>query len=255
MPTSRRIPVRPRAESLDAPSGQREVLLRRSVGLGQASRLRVESPDDQSLVRRPSSPRRPRGESPGGQRADLVIGIDASLTGFGLVVFNFFTGEVVANHLLKTKPGAMTRRYKEIEAFVIKALREAGPQRIAHVCLEDFNRGARNAREESGMLRLTVLFALHEVFGDQMLAYPTLVAISTLKKFVTGSGKGDKNVMLLHTYKKWGIEYHDDNLADAHGLARIAGALVSGREPEHKYERECLAAVGRSHSWEPAQPH
>jgi crossover junction endodeoxyribonuclease RuvC len=49
-----------------------------------------------------------------------------------------------------------------------------------------------------------------------------VVAPGTLKKFVTGSGISKKNLMLLKVYKKWGVEFDNDNLADAYGLARMA---------------------------------
>lgn len=49
-----------------------------------------------------------------------------------------------------------------------------------------------------------------------------VIAPGTLKKFVTGTGKGKKELILLKTYKKWGIEFDNNNLADAYGLARMA---------------------------------
>ena len=47
-------------------------------------------------------------------------------------------------------------------------------------------------------------------------------APGTIKKFVTGDGRAKKDLMLLKVYKKWGVEFDDDNLADAYSLARIA---------------------------------
>ncbi len=49
-----------------------------------------------------------------------------------------------------------------------------------------------------------------------------IIAPGTLKKFVTGDGRAKKDLMLLKVYKKWGVEFSDDNLADAYGLARHA---------------------------------
>jgi Holliday junction resolvasome RuvABC endonuclease subunit len=43
----------------------------------------------------------------------------------------------------------------------------------------------------------------------------------TLKKYVTGSGKGNKNVMLQRVYRNWGAQFTDDNLADAFGMAHM----------------------------------
>ena len=61
---------------------------------------------------------------------------------------------------------------------------------------------------------------------------------STLKKFVIGKqprGKGaKKELMLLHTFKKWGVEFSDNNLCDAYGLARM---MYEKEEPKRKVKR------------------
>lgn len=49
-----------------------------------------------------------------------------------------------------------------------------------------------------------------------------VIAPGTLKKFVTGKGNSKKDLMLLKTYKKWGVEFSDNNICDAYGLARMA---------------------------------
>jgi hypothetical protein len=51
--------------------------------------------------------------------------------------------------------------------------------------------------------------------------YPLIIPPTTLKKYVTGAGTGQKNQMILHTYKKWGPTFTDDNACDAYGLARL----------------------------------
>jgi crossover junction endodeoxyribonuclease RuvC len=49
-----------------------------------------------------------------------------------------------------------------------------------------------------------------------------VIAPGTLKKFVTGKGNSKKDLMLLKTYKRWGVEFDDHNICDAYGLARMA---------------------------------
>lgn len=49
-----------------------------------------------------------------------------------------------------------------------------------------------------------------------------IITPSQLKKFVTGKGNCKKDLILLNVYKKWGVEFSDDNLADAYSLARMA---------------------------------
>ena len=49
-----------------------------------------------------------------------------------------------------------------------------------------------------------------------------MIAPQTLKKWVAKTGRAAKEMMLLHIYKRWGIEFDNNNLADAYGLARMA---------------------------------
>jgi crossover junction endodeoxyribonuclease RuvC len=45
----------------------------------------------------------------------------------------------------------------------------------------------------------------------------------TLKKYAAGKGNAKKQEMLLQIYKRWGIEFNDDNAADSYALARLVG--------------------------------
>lgn len=55
-----------------------------------------------------------------------------------------------------------------------------------------------------------------------------VVAPSSLKKFITGKGNVQKDVMMLETYKQYGLSLLDDNVVDAHALARVGLALKGG---------------------------
>lgn len=92
------------------------------------------------------------------------------------------------------------------------------PKNPKMVCLEGLSFGSRgNSLAQIGALHYLVrLFLYHNRINYKIIT-PT-----QLKKFITGSGKVQKNLMLLKIYKKWGIEFDDDNLADAYGLARFA---------------------------------
>lgn len=43
-----------------------------------------------------------------------------------------------------------------------------------------------------------------------------------LKKFITGKGQCKKDLILLCVYKNFGVEFDNDNLADAYGLSKMA---------------------------------
>lgn len=53
-----------------------------------------------------------------------------------------------------------------------------------------------------------------------------IVAPTTLKKFITGSGKGDKDMMMLNVYKNYGFDSLDNNEADAFALAACGLATI-----------------------------
>jgi Holliday junction resolvasome RuvABC endonuclease subunit len=53
--------------------------------------------------------------------------------------------------------------------------------------------------------------------GGNLLVVPP----QTLKKFITGKGAGDKNVVIKHAFKRWGFDNDDDNQVDAFGCAMV----------------------------------
>lgn len=66
----------------------------------------------------------------------------------------------------------------------------------------------------------------------------------TLKKFVTGKGKGDKNVMMLETFDRWGFKPVTDDDSDAYGLMRLGLVyLLRDQLDLPKYVEECLDAL------------
>ena len=56
------------------------------------------------------------------------------------------------------------------------------------------------------------------------LRTPLVIPPMTLKKYATGKGTSKKQEMLLQIYKRWGVEFSDDNAADAYALARLSGS-------------------------------
>jgi crossover junction endodeoxyribonuclease RuvC len=69
------------------------------------------------------------------------------------------------------------------------------------------------------------------------------VAPSALKKFVTGKGNAEKNVILREVFRRWGFEAADDNEADAFALGKIGMCLLGIDQPTTDAQREVLAAL------------
>lgn len=167
----------------------------------------------------------------------VVVGIDQSYSGFGLTVLTT-TGPALHFSWLYKGQGSGVERLVDIQSWlgsVIAKISNDGHE-VKAVAHEGYAPGAKFGREIAGELGAVVKMTLHFTlpFTPVYSVPPT-----RLKKYVTGKGTAvAKNQMLLQVYKKWGVEFHDDNLADSYGLAH----LVSGRAST-AYEREVYSAV------------
>jgi Holliday junction resolvasome RuvABC endonuclease subunit len=202
------------------------------------------------VTRRPRSAPSPvvRDES-----LDLYVGLDASLTGYGIVLW-WPWGGAHRETAISTKAAGDSYAARLIEIRdTIVALLTPEKEHIRLICMERPAYDASGAFT-GGLVHAATAFAMAAVFGlDTPLVAPVLVASNTLKKFVTGKGVGKKQLMVKYVYTKWGFDTDNDNLADAYGLARLAAAVAS-RTSEHKYEQDCIDTVRRSMTWEPLPP-
>jgi crossover junction endodeoxyribonuclease RuvC len=151
----------------------------------------------------------------------VFIGIDQSYSGFAVTALQ---GD---NHYTTVFTSSMRgiQRLNDIRAHLIKSIK---PFQIQDVAMEGYAFGSQMANmlgELGGMVKLTLL---------DFNLYPLIVPPTSLKKYVTGKGTGvPKSQMLLHVYKKWGVDITDDNAADSYSLAK----LVSGTHTL-AYEKE-----------------
>lgn len=156
-------------------------------------------------------------------QSHVFMGIDQSYSGFAvaLIFDSSYRVEVYKSELKGTD------RLKDIQQYLREVI---ASYNVKDVAMEGYAYGvqmAHMAGELGGMVKLTLLE--HGI-------YPLIVAPSMLKKYVTGKGTGiQKNQMLLNIYKKWGIEFTDDNAADAYALAKLASGAS-----ETTYEAEVL---------------
>lgn len=151
----------------------------------------------------------------------VYVGIDQSYSGFAITILrdnNQWTTVYKSD-----KHGI--ERLRDIQAHIMDVLVQF---EVVDVAMEGYAFGSQMANmlgELGGMVKLTLLD-----FG----IYPLIVPPTSLKKYVTGKGNGvPKSQMLLYVYKKWGVEFTDDNAADSYSLAR----LVAGMH-ETAYEKE-----------------
>lgn len=139
-----------------------------------------------------------------------VIGIDASLTSTGFCHLCFDSTELGHFGSKQFGPG----RLRELSDRLADVLDLASPNLAV---VEGYSYGSSNNREAlaewGGIVRV--------LLWDRQI--PTLiVAPQTLKKFVLpGGGSNEKEMMLLESYKRWGIEFANNDECDAHALAQL----------------------------------
>jgi len=170
-------------------------------------------------------------------------GVDQSYSGFGITFLNNDgTHETLVKKFDPSKYGPGVTRLRSISEWLSNLLyetRREGP--VEHVCMEGYAASSKFGREKAGELGAVVKMALS---GSLVLdaRFPTIVAPTSLKKFILGKGVGGKNEILLGCYKRWAVDFRDDNAADSYGLARLAEAIHTGKT-EFAYEREVIAKL------------
>jgi len=148
-------------------------------------------------------------------RDPMFVGMDPSYNGFAIVVIDK-DANVIEQKLINSDSE------KEIEERIIE-LEDAFkfiPNIIClhTVCVE----GPSYSSNGAFQLQMGALHFYLRVFLFKHKINYKIISPGTLKKFVADTGNAKKELMLLNVYKKWGVEFKDNNLADAYGLARMA---------------------------------
>jgi Holliday junction resolvasome RuvABC endonuclease subunit len=147
---------------------------------------------------------------------NIIFGIDPSITGPGFSIINTENKHIQFHSLSMKKPTGDYSRHKRFYARVLATLVKYRPR---FIYIEGYSfsstTSAYGLAELGGFLRMLLedYSALHA--DIKVVFVPPL----TLKKFITGSGKGDKDLMMLHIYKNWKIECRDNNEGDAVALS------------------------------------
>jgi Holliday junction resolvasome RuvABC endonuclease subunit len=173
---------------------------------------------------------------PGG----VVLGIDASYAGLAIV-------SLTRDDVAWSVCGSWTKskgpvRLAEIEDWLISVL-GAWPM-IEHVVMENYSPGSKFGREKAGELGGLVKKTLYQRIPGEA-GFPTLMAPSSLKLFVTGSGKSDKDQITKEVLRKWGFDAPNNDVADAYGLAKVAQAIQWGSSDCLAYEQVVLGKLTR----------
>jgi len=160
-----------------------------------------------------------QGDLLAGKKQPVVLGIDPSLTGFAITALGAdgsYESAMYKSHdrgVERLMDIAMWLRAKidvlDLEGFP-----------ISDVAIEDsvvMSHSAVALGELHGIVRVSLF---HSPVGKGK--YPLRVPPTMVKKYATDKGNAKKNEVMLGVYKKWGVEFSDDNLADSYVLARVA---------------------------------
>lgn len=176
------------------------------------------------------------------------VGIDQSLTNFAAVAISGPKDTEPRELLYKPKLSGVRRLHSIQEHLVdwLKDIEFAMP--IRHITMEGYaySRQMGHALGECGA---AVKLALLDWFGpERQLAYPSIPTAGQVKMFVGLPGNAQKNLVLKAVYKKYGVDFSDDNLSDAYVLAQMACSLTLGARLE--YEKKVLSNVKAHTEWE-----
>jgi Holliday junction resolvasome RuvABC endonuclease subunit len=159
----------------------------------------------------------------------VAIGIDQSLTGFALSAVNVLSPSNYYTWVYKSEYRGV-QRLNDIAFWMsnkLELLEDAGNS-IYDIAMEGTVLQSQAALV-LGELAATVKLALFSYFEDvpySLLRTPLQIPPMTLKKYAAGKGNAKKQEMLMQIYKRWGIEFNDDNAADSYALARLAAECV-----------------------------
>lgn len=156
------------------------------------------------------------------KKVPVYIGIDQSLTGFALTAISSVTPAEHFTQVYKS-PYFGIERLVDIRTWLEEQfiLFEKNGNIIKDIAMEGTVL-ASQAALILGELSATVRLTIYDYFDDDR-RFPLKVPPMTLKKYAAGKGNAKKQEMLLQIYKRWGVEFTDDNAADAYGLARLVG--------------------------------
>lgn len=147
----------------------------------------------------------------------MFVGVDPSYNGFAIMVLDK-EGEIVDKKLISTDSSlSIEERILELEkefSFL------ANMVRLEKIYIE----GPSFSSNGAYVLQMGALHYYLRIFLYKNKIDFNVVTPNSLKKFVCGEGKGNakKEMMLMKTFKRWGIEFDSNDLCDAYGLSRMA---------------------------------
>jgi len=179
----------------------------------------------------------------------LIIGIDPSLTSTGIVVLR--DGKVELAVTTKNKPALGTidrvRLIYERIVCVAESLTDGEKWQAPDlIVIEGFSYGSKGRSVfDIAYLGWRIREELERLRTEDGIPWLE-VAPTQLKKFATGKGTANKEIILQQVYKRWKYETDNNNIADAFVLAKIGEAyLQDNYKPDdlNLFQLEVIASL------------
>ena len=174
----------------------------------------------------------------------LIIGIDPSLTSTGIVVLRGNKVELAVTTKNKPALGTIERvrliyeRIVDIQENLSDGEKWQAPDLIV---IEGFSYGSKGRSVfDIAYLGWRIREELERLRTEDNIPWLE-VPPSQLKKFATGQGNANKEIILQQVYKRWGVEFSDNNQADAYVLAQIGRAYLGGMDDLTAFQQEVIA--------------
>jgi Holliday junction resolvasome RuvABC endonuclease subunit len=159
----------------------------------------------------------------------VTIGIDQSLTGFAMTALNIERPECYETWVFKSEFHGV-QRLADIRLWMQTKFEFLNTQNctITDIAMEGTVLASHSALK-LGELAAVVKLTIWDYFNSpDEPRLPLQIPPMTLKKYAAGKGNAKKQEMLMQIYKRWGIEFNDDNAADSYALARLASGNFLG---------------------------
>lgn len=180
------------------------------------------------------------------QQGPVAIGIDQSLTGFAVTALNVDDPSHYETWVYKSERRGVSR-LADIQWWLENKFDwlDKNGNRIVEVAMEGTVLASQSALvlgELAGMVKLTCWYYFDGNMNSvipfpEHLRCPLQIPPMTLKKYAAGKGTAKKQEMLMQIYKRWGVEFNDDNAADSYALARLASGSATGSIEEQIVEQ------------------
>jgi Holliday junction resolvasome RuvABC endonuclease subunit len=155
----------------------------------------------------------------------IILGLDLSLTGTGICVVESNAGD--GKGLLATINTTAKTRTEDRLISIRRTIAQASNGADAAI-IEGLSYGSvGGAQAERSALHWMVRVDLYQLGVPYVVVTPM-----SLKKFVCGTAKAEKSMMIREVYRRWNVVAANDNEADAAALAHLG--LVYYGQAEHQ---------------------